>query len=42
MVLRSKPPGLRPDAFEDRAFVGNIVQAMVAYAKGELGEVRSP
>jgi hypothetical protein len=24
---------------QDRAFVGNIVQAMVAYARGELGDV---
>jgi hypothetical protein len=27
---------------QDRAFQGNVVQAMEAYAKGELGEVRVP
>jgi NADPH-dependent glutamate synthase beta subunit-like oxidoreductase/NAD(P)H-flavin reductase len=30
-------PGLAPDRAQDRAFVGNIVQAMRAYAAGELG-----
>ena len=32
-------PGFTPDRVQDRSFVGNIVQAMVAYASGELGEV---
>jgi hypothetical protein len=35
-------PGFTPDRVQDRAFVGNIVQAMVAYASGELGEVTIP
>ena len=30
-------PGFTPDRPQDRAFVGNIVQAMHAYAEGELG-----
>jgi NADPH-dependent glutamate synthase beta subunit-like oxidoreductase/NAD(P)H-flavin reductase len=30
-------PGFRPGRPEDRAFVGNIVQAMSAYAEGKLG-----
>ncbi len=30
-------PGFTPDRPQDRAYVGNIVQAMVAYASGELG-----
>jgi NADPH-dependent glutamate synthase beta subunit-like oxidoreductase/NAD(P)H-flavin reductase len=30
-------PGFRPDRPQDRAFVGNIVQAMEAYAAGRLG-----
>jgi NADPH-dependent glutamate synthase beta subunit-like oxidoreductase/NAD(P)H-flavin reductase len=32
-----EPPGFTPDRPGDRAFVGNIVQAMTAYARGELG-----
>ncbi len=32
-------PGFTPTRTLDRGFVGNIVQAMLAYAKGELGEV---
>jgi NADPH-dependent glutamate synthase beta subunit-like oxidoreductase/NAD(P)H-flavin reductase len=32
-----EPPGFDPDRAQDRSFVGNIVQAMTAYAKGELG-----
>jgi hypothetical protein len=32
-----EPPGFVPDREQDRAFVGNIVQAMRAYATGELG-----
>ena len=35
-------PGFRPGRSQDRTFVGNVVQAMLAYAKGELGEVRIP
>ncbi|WP_337173166.1 FAD-dependent oxidoreductase [Paludisphaera sp.] len=31
-------PGFTPGRAQDRAFVGNIVAAMVAYASGELGE----
>ncbi len=31
-------PGFTPTRSQDRAFVGNIVQAMVAYASGALGE----
>ena len=30
-------PGFTPERAQDRAFVGNIVQAMRAYAAGELG-----
>jgi NADPH-dependent glutamate synthase beta subunit-like oxidoreductase/NAD(P)H-flavin reductase len=30
-------PGFEPQRSQDRAFVGNIVQAMRAYASGELG-----
>ena len=32
-------PGFAPSRPRDRSFVGNIVQAMLAYAQGELGEV---
>jgi NADPH-dependent glutamate synthase beta subunit-like oxidoreductase/NAD(P)H-flavin reductase len=35
-------PGFEPGRPQDRTFVGNVVQAMLAYAKGELGEVRIP
>ncbi|HYO84176.1 MAG TPA: FAD-dependent oxidoreductase, partial [Bryobacteraceae bacterium] len=31
-------PGFTPGRVQDRAFVGNIVAAMVAYASGELGD----
>jgi len=31
-------PGFEPSRAQDRSFVGNIVQAMVAYAEGRLGE----
>jgi hypothetical protein len=34
-----EPPGLAPRRPQDRAFVGNIVEAMVAYAEGRLGTV---
>ena len=33
-------PGFTPERGQDRAFVGNVVQAMDAYGKGELGETR--
>jgi NADPH-dependent glutamate synthase beta subunit-like oxidoreductase/NAD(P)H-flavin reductase len=32
-----EPPGFAPTRPQDRAFVGNIVQAMLAYAEGRLG-----
>ena len=35
-------PGFTPGRVQDRAFVGNIVAAMKAYATGELGEVPIP
>jgi NADPH-dependent glutamate synthase beta subunit-like oxidoreductase/NAD(P)H-flavin reductase len=31
-------PGFEPSRPQDRSFVGNIVEAMAAYARGELGE----
>jgi NAD(P)H-flavin reductase len=31
-------PGFQPTRAQDRSFVGNIVQAMLAYAQGELGD----
>jgi NAD(P)H-flavin reductase len=31
-------PGFQPGRAQDRSFVGNIVEAMLAYARGELGE----
>ncbi len=35
-------PGFTPGRAQDRAFVGNIVQAMAAYARGDLGDVPIP
>ncbi|HEX4884556.1 MAG TPA: FAD-dependent oxidoreductase [Casimicrobiaceae bacterium] len=35
-------PGFRPGRPQDRSFVGNIVQAMRAYASGELGTADVP
>jgi len=35
-------PGFTPGRVQDRAFVGNIVAAMKAYASGELGDVPIP
>jgi len=35
-------PGFVPGRAQDRTYVGNIVQAMRAYASGELGESRVP
>ena len=31
-------PGFEPGRAQDRSFVGNIVEAMLAYARGELGQ----
>src|SRR6201999_2657354 len=31
-------PGFTPDRVQDGAFVGNIVEAMAAYGRGDLGE----
>jgi NADPH-dependent glutamate synthase beta subunit-like oxidoreductase/NAD(P)H-flavin reductase len=35
-------PGFTPGRVQDRAFVGNIVEAMAAYARGDLGDVAIP
>ncbi len=35
-------PGFKPTRPQDRTYVGNIVEAMLAYAKGELGPVGIP
>ena len=35
-------PGFSPTRGQDKTFVGNIVQAMVAYASGALGEISIP
>ncbi len=35
-------PGFHPTRPQDRAFVGNMVQAMAAYAEGRLGEQTIP
>jgi NADPH-dependent glutamate synthase beta subunit-like oxidoreductase/NAD(P)H-flavin reductase len=35
-------PGFAPDRPQDRTFVGNIVQAMLAYAEGQLGPAPIP
>jgi NADPH-dependent glutamate synthase beta subunit-like oxidoreductase/NAD(P)H-flavin reductase len=35
-------PGFAPDRPQDRTFVGNIVEAMAAYASGRLGPVGIP
>ena len=35
-------PGFTPGRVQDRAFVGNIVMAMVAYASGEMGDPPIP
>jgi NADPH-dependent glutamate synthase beta subunit-like oxidoreductase/NAD(P)H-flavin reductase len=37
-----EPPGFTPRRPHDRAFVGNIVQAMHAYASGKLGRQEVP
>ncbi|WP_422929876.1 FAD-dependent oxidoreductase [Singulisphaera sp. PoT] len=35
-------PGFTPSRVQDCSFVGNIVEAMAAYGRGELGEVTLP
>jgi NADPH-dependent glutamate synthase beta subunit-like oxidoreductase/NAD(P)H-flavin reductase len=35
-------PGFEATRPQDRTFVGNVIQAMLAYAKGELGDVKIP
>jgi hypothetical protein len=35
-------PGFTPGRVQDSAFVGNIVEAMLAYGRGELGEPQIP
>jgi NADPH-dependent glutamate synthase beta subunit-like oxidoreductase/NAD(P)H-flavin reductase len=35
-------PGFRPDRAQDRAFVGNIVEALDAYGSGALGDAPIP
>src|SRR5690606_10336230 len=35
-------PGFTPERPNDKAFVGNIVQGMLAYARGDLGEQPLP
>ena len=35
-------PGFTPDRVQDKAFVGNIVEAMAAYARGDLDEPEIP
>jgi NADPH-dependent glutamate synthase beta subunit-like oxidoreductase/NAD(P)H-flavin reductase len=35
-------PGFTPGRVQDSAFVGNIVEAMAAYGRGELGETEIP
>ena len=37
-----EPPGFTPGRPQDRSYVGNIVQAMAAYASGALGEQPIP
>jgi len=35
-------PGFTPDRVQDKAFVGNIVEAMAAYGRGDLDEQEIP
>jgi NADPH-dependent glutamate synthase beta subunit-like oxidoreductase/NAD(P)H-flavin reductase len=35
-------PGFTPDRVQDKSFVGNIVEAMAAYARGDLAEPNIP
>jgi NAD(P)H-flavin reductase len=37
-----EPPGFTPGRVQDSAFVGNIVEAMAAYGRGDLGEPEIP
>jgi NAD(P)H-flavin reductase len=37
-----EPPGFTPDRVQDKAFVGNIVDGMAAYARGDLDEPEIP
>jgi hypothetical protein len=37
-----EPPGFAPTRPRDKAFVGNIVDAMAAYGRGDLGETEIP
>jgi NAD(P)H-flavin reductase len=37
-----EPPGFVPDRPQDKTFVGNIVEAMAAYGRGDLGPVEIP
>jgi len=37
-----EPPGFEPGRAGDKSFVGNVVQAMCAYAEGRLGAVPIP
>jgi NADPH-dependent glutamate synthase beta subunit-like oxidoreductase/NAD(P)H-flavin reductase len=37
-----EPPGFTPSRVQDSAFVGNIVEAMTAYGRGDLGEPEIP
>jgi NADPH-dependent glutamate synthase beta subunit-like oxidoreductase/NAD(P)H-flavin reductase len=37
-----EPPGFTPSRVHDSAFVGNIVEAMAAYGRGDLGDVEIP
>ncbi len=35
-------PGFTPDRVQDKAFVGNIVEAIAAYGRGDLDDVEIP
>jgi len=35
-------PGFKPGRPQDKAFVGNMLEALIAYAKGELGKTDMP
>jgi NADPH-dependent glutamate synthase beta subunit-like oxidoreductase/NAD(P)H-flavin reductase len=35
-------PGFKPRRLQDKAFVGNLVEAMIAYSRGDLGGVTLP
>ena len=42
MLFRSEAPGFAPGRPQDRAFVGNIVEAIEAYGSGRLGPIEVP